>query len=88
MTGRVHKKFGWYRSVCPWDTSLSHNTWITIHRPYFSNDELLAQVSQIPQLINTADSLELRRVHEERAAQRAERAASNSSPAVPELPFE
>lgn len=54
-TGIVAPNFYWMRSICPWDTSLSSNEWQSIHRPTYSNEDLLAEVSLVPQLINNED---------------------------------
>lgn len=40
----------WY--LGPWDTTLSTNVWQQIERPTWTNEELLAEVRQIPQLVN------------------------------------
>jgi len=40
------------KSVCPWDTSLSKNEWEVVARPTYSNEELMAEVQKIPQLVN------------------------------------
>jgi len=42
----------WFRSICPWDESLSSNTWEEIRRPTYTNDQLLQEVEKVPQLIN------------------------------------
>ena len=40
------------RSVCPWDTSLSHNTWEEIVRPQYTNEDLLKIVSRTERLVH------------------------------------
>jgi len=43
---------GWVRSICPWDLSLSTNEWRAIDRYQPTDDDLLAEVSRIPRLVN------------------------------------
>lgn len=47
----IRQRYDWWRSICPWDTSLSRNTWQPIVRESYSNDELLAEVAQTPRMI-------------------------------------
>lgn len=41
----------WMRSVCPWDPSLSSNTWQRIARPRYTNEDLLRIVNEVPQIV-------------------------------------
>lgn len=49
--GALSPYVGWRRSVTPWDHDRSSGMWETITRPHFSNEELLAHVGQIPQIV-------------------------------------
>lgn len=40
-TGKIAEKFGWMRSICPWDLGLSDNKWRKIERRKYSNEELI-----------------------------------------------
>jgi len=46
-TGELSERLDWLRSVCPWDEKRSSNTWQKVLRKHFSNEELLAAVSQV-----------------------------------------
>ena len=50
--GEIHAHLSWVRSVCPWDLSLSSNDWCKIQPPLWSNEELLAEANQTPQIVN------------------------------------
>jgi broad specificity phosphatase PhoE len=39
----ITNNFGWMRSVCPWDTSLSNNNWRKIERLKYTNSDLLSR---------------------------------------------
>eukprot|EP00029_Vermamoeba_vermiformis_P012741 TRINITY_DN7702_c0_g1_i1.p1 TRINITY_DN7702_c0_g1~~TRINITY_DN7702_c0_g1_i1.p1 ORF type:complete len:299 (-),score=101.36 TRINITY_DN7702_c0_g1_i1:13-909(-) len=52
VTGEIAPHINWMRSVCPWDATLSSNTWHEIERPVWTNTDLLEEVQQIPQLVN------------------------------------
>jgi len=52
QTGEIAPTINWMRSICPWDPTLSTNVWQQIERPTWTNEELLAEVRQIPQLVN------------------------------------
>jgi NAD+ kinase len=52
-TGRVAPYLDRWRSICPWDTSRSSNTWQPIQRPQSTNAELLADVSRITRMLAT-----------------------------------
>ena len=41
VSGKISEKFNWMRSVCPWDLSLSDNTWQKIERKKYFNEELI-----------------------------------------------
>jgi len=47
-TGKLHPHINWFRSVCPWNLSLSTNEWQRIHRGYYSNEALMQKVEKIP----------------------------------------
>ena len=51
-SGQLRDYFHRVRSICPWDTSLSHNEWEVIQRKKYSNEELMAEVSNVPRLVN------------------------------------
>jgi NAD+ kinase len=50
-TGEMGPYMDWMRSICPWDTRLSRNTWEKVERKTFSNEELRLLVEQHPRLI-------------------------------------
>ncbi|KAK9172645.1 Histidine phosphatase superfamily (branch 1) family protein [Cryptosporidium meleagridis] len=50
--GSIANSYNWVKSVCPWDLSLSSNTWKHIHRPTFTNEDLLQIIQKVPQLVN------------------------------------
>lgn len=50
-TGRMQKRYGWVRSVCPWDLSLSSNLWKPIVRPVYYDHDLIARAEKVPQII-------------------------------------
>jgi len=50
-TGRLTAHLGWMKSVCPWDTARSSNTWQEIHRPRYNNDELLLEVQKVKRTV-------------------------------------
>jgi broad specificity phosphatase PhoE len=54
VTLEVSSNFQWLKSICPWASS-GESEWMPINRPTFSNDQLLAQVHQVPQIINNTD---------------------------------
>ena len=45
----------WFRSVCPWDLSLSLNQWQEIKRPKYSNADLLKSVHRIPSILKSPE---------------------------------
>lgn len=49
-TGELSGRLDWFRSVCPWDESLSRNEWESVDRKYYSNEELLEIAKGVPQL--------------------------------------
>lgn len=51
-TGEVGSYMNWFRSVCPWDLSLSTNAWEQVKRPRYSNEELLAQAEAVERLVD------------------------------------
>lgn len=44
--------FGWVRSVCPWDPSLSTNEWRSLSTRAYTNHDLLVLANQVPRLVN------------------------------------
>lgn len=44
--------YSWFRSVCPWDLSLSSNSWQGIERPIYSNTDLMQEVNTVKRLIS------------------------------------
>jgi NAD+ kinase len=48
---RVQDHLAWMRSTCPWDPSLSRNTWVPVTRPRYTDSELLALAERVPRLI-------------------------------------
>jgi hypothetical protein len=38
------------RSICPWDVSLSRNTWQAIERPRYNSADLIAVAERTPRL--------------------------------------
>ncbi|NCS32437.1 histidine phosphatase family protein [bacterium] len=46
-TGAVLSHFGWVRSICPWDTSLSTNEWCPIVRKTYTSESLLTLVDEM-----------------------------------------
>jgi NAD+ kinase len=52
LTGELAPHMLWFRSICPWDMTLSRNSWEEIKRPKFTNEELLADAAVMPRLIN------------------------------------
>eukprot|EP01119_Soliformovum_irregulare_P005798 TRINITY_DN17547_c0_g1_i2.p1 TRINITY_DN17547_c0_g1~~TRINITY_DN17547_c0_g1_i2.p1 ORF type:complete len:320 (-),score=48.73 TRINITY_DN17547_c0_g1_i2:37-996(-) len=52
FTGEIADYPIYMKSVCPWDLSLSSNEWKPIVRPEYSNEDLLQEVNDIPQLVN------------------------------------
>jgi broad specificity phosphatase PhoE len=50
-TGIVSEDFCWFRSICPWDQSLSTNVWQPIERHPLTIDDLRRQVDAVPRLV-------------------------------------
>jgi len=63
-TGEISATLDWMRIVCPWDPSKSvHPDWVRIHRPVWTNEEMLKRVNLVPQLCNnSAEELEALRL--------------------------
>lgn len=40
--GEITKRFGWMRSVCPWDLDRSLNKWQKVERKRYTNEELIS----------------------------------------------
>jgi len=59
-TRKVESGLNWFRSIVPWDLSLSYNEWRKIVRPSLSSQELLARVTNVPQLVNNGSSAEMK----------------------------
>lgn len=56
VTLEISTNFQWLKSICPWASSGGETDWMHINRPTFTNEQLLLQVHQVPQLKNnTAD---------------------------------
>jgi len=55
-TGEISATLDWMRIICPWNESLSvdKGAWMPIHRPLWTNEELLKRVSAVPQLLNNS----------------------------------
>lgn len=51
-SGEISPYLSWMRSTCPWDLSLSANTWQPIVRRRFSNDALLAECELTTRLVH------------------------------------
>ncbi|MEX1111888.1 MAG: phosphoglycerate mutase family protein, partial [Candidatus Andersenbacteria bacterium] len=52
VTDTTTPYYSWMRSICPTDLSMSRNEWERIERTRFSNQELIQQVEQVPQLVS------------------------------------
>lgn len=50
-TGETSDSLAWFRSVCPWDLSLSTNKWQPIVRPTLSHEDIRRQVNAVPRLV-------------------------------------
>jgi len=50
-TLEVGSNFKWLKSICPWHPD-PYPEWQPINRPSFSNEKLMMQVMQIPQILN------------------------------------
>jgi len=54
-TGEISATLDWMRIICPWDPCKSvHPEFVKIHRPLWSNEELLKRVEAVPQLLNNS----------------------------------
>lgn len=51
-TGSVNDYLNWMRSICPWDLKLCSQHWQEIVRSRYSNEDLLAEVSQVKRMVN------------------------------------
>lgn len=51
-TGKIMPYLGWYRSVCPWDESLSSGEWTKVERPTYSNQDLAKRVEKTKRIVN------------------------------------
>lgn len=51
FTDELTPTLNWRRSVCPWNNAISSNTWETVTRPKFSNDELMRAVKRTKRTI-------------------------------------
>jgi len=55
-TGVIYPNLTYYRSVCPWDLSLSgQGKWVKIKTPIWTNNHLLKVVYSVPQILNTPE---------------------------------
>lgn len=52
VTGIIAPYLNWMKSVCPWDLLKSGDEWRPIERLRFTNEDLLAEIEQIPRLLN------------------------------------
>ncbi|OII78273.1 phosphoglycerate mutase family protein [Cryptosporidium andersoni] len=52
VRGCITSSYNWVKSICPWDLSLSSNSWRYIQRQAFTNEDLLQIIYRVPQLIN------------------------------------
>jgi len=54
ITNKIHRKFEFVRSICPWDLKRSEpNEWVKIVRPKMTNELLIFSVTEVPQLVNS-----------------------------------
>ncbi len=53
-TKKVEPYLNWFRSICPWDPSLSSNKWEKIERPIYENQDLKKQVDKISRIVKEA----------------------------------
>lgn len=51
-TQKIHEGVRWWRTVCPWDLSITDSSWKQIEKRRFSNKELLYQARQYDRLIS------------------------------------
>jgi NAD+ kinase len=51
-TGKLAKYVNWFRSICPWNLSLSSNVWEVIERKKYNNSEILKEVEKIPRMLS------------------------------------
>jgi NAD+ kinase len=51
ISGTIHEGVRWWRTVCPWDLSITDGSWQPILKRRFTNDELLKQASEYERLI-------------------------------------
>ena len=52
VQGEISDTPRWMKLSCAWKPELSKNTWESIARPVYTNDDLMAEVNKVPQLIN------------------------------------
>lgn len=51
-TGQIRSSLKWMKSVVPWDLSRSYSEWMPINSTELTNEDLLAEVAKVPQLIH------------------------------------
>eukprot|EP01114_Cavostelium_apophysatum_P015243 TRINITY_DN4111_c0_g1_i3.p1 TRINITY_DN4111_c0_g1~~TRINITY_DN4111_c0_g1_i3.p1 ORF type:complete len:281 (-),score=35.14 TRINITY_DN4111_c0_g1_i3:28-870(-) len=52
ITGEIADVPSWVRMTVPWNLDLTTNEWQKIVRKVYSNEQLLAEVMKVPQLVN------------------------------------
>ncbi len=50
-TANLSQRVEWVRSICPWDKTRSNASWRAIHRPTFTNQQLLEEAEACPRVI-------------------------------------
>ena len=49
-SGELSAHLDWFRSICPWDSSLCCQEWRTIERRTYTNEELIEMAARYPRL--------------------------------------
>ena len=52
-TQYIHGSVKYVKSICPYKPHLSYNSWESVGRTSFSNEDLTKHVQTIPQLVNS-----------------------------------
>jgi len=52
VTGDVHSRLNFVRTICPWDLSKTTGKWKQLPRISFSNEELLGLVNNVPRFVD------------------------------------
>lgn len=50
--GKLHQKYVRWRSICPWDTTISRNEWQPIIRRGLTNDQLAEELEHYPRMLS------------------------------------